>query len=238
MMDFLSNLPGLPRKRPPGLVTTLLAMADPVARRGMKQVIGRSLSVQVHEVDNKASFHRAVTFQEIDLIIADAQMNGCHSYDIVEQIRFGRLHCHAFPIVIMLCDPAQQFCHERVLDCGADLVLASTNLAQTLPDHLEKLMQTRKSFSVAPNYIGPERRAEERVGEASAPCLAVPNPLAARTQEMPEADYRRQVSLATHSISLLRRGLFAAPKLPFAPTISAEDRVEDLGSQGIGSKVR
>jgi len=223
MMDFLFNLPGCRRKQAPGLVTTLLAVAEPVARRDMRQAIARALSARIVEADNKASFHRAVTFQEIDLIIADAQMNGCYSHDIVEQIRFGRLHCHAFPIVIMLCEQGQDFCNQRVIECGADLVLASATAAQALSDHLDSLRRARKPFCVAPHYVGPERRVIDRLGEASPACLTVPNPLAARTQGMAEADYRRQISLATHSISFRRRGLYALPKLPAGP--AAEGRI-------------
>ena len=205
-MDLPFTLPNWWRKEQEGQVTVLLAMADPVARRTVRQSIGRALSANIIEVDGKANMHHAVTFQEFDLIVADADLNGCQSFDIIELIRYGRLHCHAFPIVIMLCPPGREDCALQVSECGADLVLNADSAARVMPEHLTRLISDRRPFVVAPHYIGPERRAAERIGQASH--LTVPNPLSARLSGLPEQDYRRQISMASHSVSLMRRGLY------------------------------
>jgi DNA-binding response OmpR family regulator len=207
-MDFLFNLPNWRRKSAPGLVTVLLATAEAGARRAVRQAVGRCISANFIEVDGKAGLHSAVTFQEVDLIIADAEINGCQCFDIVEQIRYGRLHCHAFPVVAMLCRHGSDEQALQITECGADMVLNAETAARTLPDQINRVMQERRPFVVTPHYVGPERRDAKRAAQSEVTHLTVPNPLAARVAGLAEEDYRRQISLAAHSISLMRRGLY------------------------------
>ena len=223
-MSTLFNLTNWRRiKKGPGTVTALLAMADPVARRAMKQAILRDIPASIVETDSKKDLHHSVTFSEIDLIIADAELNGCFTFDLIEQIRFGRLHCHAFPIVVMLTEHQRDGVHQQVVDCGADLVIPSTGAADMISDHIARLTDARKPFVVAPHYIGPERRAAPRENEPSAEQLVVPNPLAARAGAVAEDEYRRSVSVATHNISLMRRCLYSIRQVSSLPSRSLSD---------------
>ena len=224
-MSTLFNLTNWRRiKKGPGTVTALLAMADPVARRAMKQAILRDIPASIVETDSKKDLHHSVTFSEIDLIIADAELNGCFTFDLIEQIRFGRLHCHAFPIVVMLTEHQRDGVHQQVVDCGADLVIPSTGAADMISDHIARLTDARKPFVVAPHYIGPERRAAPRENEPSAEQLVVPNPLAARAGAVAEDEYRRSVSVATHNISLMRRCLYSIRQVSSLPSRSLSDK--------------
>ena len=214
-MNSLFNLTNWRRiKKASGNVTILLAMADPAARRAVKQAIQRDIPASVIEVDNKKDFHHTVTFSEIDLIVADAELSGSLTFDLVEQIRFGRLHCHAFPVVVMLVEQHRSSVHQQVIDSGVDLVLPAMTPADAVADHINRLSVQRKPFVVAPHYIGPERRAVPRENESSAEHIEVPNPLAARAGAVTEADYRRSVSVATHNISLMRRCLYSIRQAP------------------------
>jgi DNA-binding response OmpR family regulator len=208
-MDLPFNLPGWWRRNANCAVTVLLAMVDPVARRAMRQAVARVFPANFIEADGKSGFHHAVTFQEVDLIVADAELNGCFAFDIVEQIRFGRLHCHAFPLVVMLGDRTGGDCAGRIAECGADVTLTVDGAVRQMPDQLQRLLRDRRPFVVAPHYIGPERRDPDRAAQSTATQLTVPKPLAARLSGLDDGDYRRQVSMATHSISLIRRGLYA-----------------------------
>ena len=224
-MSTLFNLTNWRRiKKGPGTVTALLAMADPVARRAMKQAILRDIPASIVETDSKKDFHHSVTFSEIDLIIADAELNGCFTFDLIEQIRFGRLHCHAFPVIVMLTEHQRDGIHQQVVDCGADLVIPSTGAADMISDHIARLTDARKPFVVAPHYIGPERRAAPRENEPSAEQLVVPNPLAARAGAVAEDEYRRSVSVATHNISLMRRCLYSIRQVSSLPSRSLSDK--------------
>jgi DNA-binding NarL/FixJ family response regulator len=218
-MTSLFNLTNWRRiKKGPGTVTALVAMADPGARRAVRQALLRDIPASVIEVDSKKDFHHTVTFSEIDLIIADAELNGALSFDLVEQIRFGRLHCHAFPVVVMLVDQHRAGVQQQVIDSGVDLVLPSATPADLVADHVNRLSVQRKPFVVAPHYIGPERRAVPRENESTAEHIDVPNPLAARAGAVTEADYRRSVSVATHNISLLRRCLYTIRQVSPLPS--------------------
>ena len=214
-MAILFNLTNWRRvKKGPGTVTVLVAMSDPAARRAVKQALLRDIPASIIEVDSKKDLHHTVTFSEIDLIIADAELDGCLTFDLVEQIRFGRLHCHAFPVVVMLVEQQRASVHQQVVDSGVDLVLPSSSPAELVADHVNRLTVARKPFVVAAHYIGPERRAVPRENEPTAEHLDVPNPLSARAGDMTEADYRRAVSVATHNISLMRRCLYSVRQAP------------------------
>ena len=214
-MNSLFNLTNWRRiKKGPGTVTVLLAMADPAARHALKQAILRDIPASVIEVDSKKDLHHTVTFSEIDLIVADAELNGSLTFDLVEQIRFGRLHCHAFPIVVMLVAQTRTSVHQQVIDSGVDLAVPASGPAEMVADHINRLSVARRPFVVAPHYIGPERRSAPRENEPSAEHIEVPNPLAARGGSVTEAEYRRAVSVATHNISLMRRCLYSVRQAP------------------------
>ena len=200
-MDIISKFLKLGGKTAPSAGNTLIALSDPLARRTLRQALAKTVATNVIEADNKQSFNRAVTFNEIDVIIADADLKGWSSAHTIEQIRFGRMHCHAFPIVVMLTDDRRS-----VYDCGADLVLPAGAPAQAVAGQLESLSKGRKPFVVAPRYIGPERRSGERQTRSRATQLPVPNPLSMRTGGGKEQEYRRQLELAAGNISQIRRG--------------------------------
>ena len=223
-MTTLFNLTNWRRiKKGPGTVTVLLAMADPTARRAMRQAILRDIPASVVEVDNKQDFHHSATFSEIDLIIADAELYGAFTFDIIEQIRFGRLHCHAFPVVVMLTERRRDDVYQQLIDCGADLVIPGTGAAEAISDHIARLSHDRKPFVVAPHYIGPERRAARREHEPSSEQIEVPNPLAARAGAMSEEDYRRAISVAAHTITLMRRSLYSIRQVGGLPQRAIND---------------
>jgi len=223
-MNTLFNLTNWRRiKKGSGTVTALLAMADPSARRAVRQAILRDVPASIAEVDNKHDFHHTVTFSEIDLIIADAELYGAFTFDIIEQIRFGRLHCHAFPVVVMLTERRSGDVHQQLIDCGADLVIPGAGAADAISDHLAALTDTRKPFVVAPHYIGPERRSAPRQNEPSAEQFEVPNPLAARAGAVSEEDYRRSISVATHTISLMRHSLYSIRQVSGIPARGLND---------------
>jgi DNA-binding NarL/FixJ family response regulator len=223
-MSPLFNLTNWRRiKRGPGTVAALLAVEDPGARRAIKSAILRDIPANIAETGAKKDFHHSVTFSEIDLIIADADLAGETTFDLVEQIRFGRLHCHAFPIIILLTSTQRGHGLQQLIDCGADLLIPAGNAADTIPDHIARLTDRRAPFVVTPHYVGPERRTAWRKGEPSADQIEVPNPLIARAGAIPEEEYRRQVSVATHNISVIRSAFYSIRHINGVPSKPTND---------------
>jgi DNA-binding NarL/FixJ family response regulator len=223
-MSTLFNLTNWRRiKKGPGTVTALLAIADPGARRAMKQAILRDIPASIVEANCKKDFHHTVTFSEIDLIIAESELAGSLTFDLIEQIRFGRLHCHAFPVVVMLTEHQRDSFYQQVVDSGADLIIPAKGASEAISDHIGRLTDMRKPFVVAPHYIGPERRDTPRENEPSAEHLEIPNPLSARAGGMSEEDYRRLISVATHNISIMRRCLYSIRQVSGIPVRALND---------------
>lgn len=221
-MSPLFNLTNWRRiKKGPGTVAALLAVEDPAARRAIKSSILRDIPANITETGAKKDFHHSVTFSEVDLIIASADLAGETTFDLVEQIRFGRLHCHAFPIVMLLTGTQRGHGLQQLIDCGADILTPAGNAADTIPDHIARLSDRRMPFVVTPHYVGPDRRAAAREGEAAIDLIDVPNPLAARAGAVPEEEYRHQVAKATHDIAAIRRGFYSIRHvngIPIRPT--------------------
>ena len=223
-MNSLFNLTNWRRiKKGAGTVSVLLAIGDATDRRAMRQAILRDIPASIVEVDSKQDFHHSVTFSEIDLIVADAELFGAFTFDIIEQIRFGRLHCHAFPVVVMLTERRSSDLMQQLIDCGTDLVIPGDSAADTIGDHIARLSDARKPFVVAPHYVGPERRSAARLNESSAEQIDVPNPLSARAQAISEEEYRREISVATHNIALMRRGLYSIRQVSGIPVRAIND---------------
>ena len=228
-MNTLFNLTNWRRiKKGPGTVNALLAMADPAARRALRQAIQRDIPASFAEVDSKKDLHHAVTFTEFDIIIADSELGADVTFDLVEQIRFGRLHCHAFPIIVLMTEPNRDRVHQLVADCGADVVMSARGAPDAISDHIARLTDQRRPFVVAPHYIGPERRAAARENEPTAEQVLVPNPLSARAGAVSEDEYRRAISVATHNISLMRRCLYSLRSVSSVPPRSAGETGKGL----------
>lgn len=117
----------------------------------------------------------------IDLIVCDADMDGCGFCQTVHEMRDHHAGDNPFVVVLAMTGNPTRNCIQRLIDCGADDILMKPLQPGALFRRIEQLVMRRKPFVVTYDYIGPDRRGGTRDDDpAPLPLIEVPNPLQAK----------------------------------------------------------
>ena len=111
-----------------------------------------------------------------DILICDTSTRGGDVPDLISQIRHVDVGRNPFLCVIAITWDRSERHIQRVLDTGADFIVAAPFSPQTIIDRISTLVYSRKPFVVTDRYLGPDRRDSPR-DEPSLPLMDVPNSL-------------------------------------------------------------
>ncbi len=110
-----------------------------------------------------------------DLLISTCELKDGDFIDFIRDIRRGEAGNNPFiPIITLIETPTPELV-QRVVESGTDTVIAKPISTAQLLDRIDDLIESRKKFVVADNYIGPARRKDQ--GEAG---IEAPNTLRAK----------------------------------------------------------
>lgn len=112
-----------------------------------------------------------------DIILCDAALRGGDTAEAVHAIRNGDLGRNPFVCVLALAWTATQDAVTRLVNAGADHVVAGPVAPQKVIDRIEAMIHQRKPFVVTADYVGPDRRLEPGREAGGAPLVDVPNSL-------------------------------------------------------------
>lgn len=155
---------------------TLVALPDAASRRNLRKIIQDAGYTHCREVGTLPELAEKLATAEIDMVITTLNDRGWDSSPIIKKIRRGNLGNPFIIIMVMLDDPSPSVVN-RVVNCGADDLLLAPWLDRLVLGRLETLLHGRKRFLVTHDYVGPERRNQQRPGAGTAPTLEVPNPM-------------------------------------------------------------
>src|SRR5687767_15648596 len=93
-----------------------------------------------------------------DVIVCDADLRGGDAAETVHAIRNGELGRNPFVCVLALAWTATQDTVTRLVNAGADHVVAGPIAPQKVIDRIEAMIHRRKPFVVTADYVGPDRR--------------------------------------------------------------------------------
>lgn len=114
-----------------------------------------------------------------DLAIVDVNLPEGDITNLINQVRHNWIGSNPFVPVICTTWEANRDAVRKVIESGADELLAKPISVQQLAERIRILIRARKPFVVTSDYIGPDRRkAEDR--DAKVPLTEVPNVLAAK----------------------------------------------------------
>jgi len=113
-----------------------------------------------------------------DLLILNGDMTDGDSVDFVRRLRLFRIGRNPFVPIIMTAWNAEQAFVRKVVDSGADVLVAKPFAAGQLFARIDFLTTARPPFVVTSSYIGPDRRKSARADEY--PHFDVPNTLKER----------------------------------------------------------
>ena len=100
----------------------------------------------------------AASMGTVDLIISDYVMPGVDGNLFLRWVRAGNNVPDRFVPFLMVSGAADKFVVEQARDSGMTEFLAKPFSAQTVADHLLKIINYPRQFVLAPGYFGPDRR--------------------------------------------------------------------------------
>jgi CheY-like chemotaxis protein len=155
---------------------TLVALPDAASRRSLRKIIQEAGYTHCREVGSLPELADKLAGGEVDMLITTMNERGWDSGDLIRRVRRGALGNPFIIIMVMLDDPSPNVVN-RVVNCGADDLLLAPWLDRLVLGRLETLLHGRKRFLVTHDYVGPERRSQQRPGAQAAPAMDVPNPM-------------------------------------------------------------
>jgi DNA-binding response OmpR family regulator len=185
-------------------VRTVVAVDNPVIRRGLVEALKAASFKDLRETSNYSQTHKRLGEDDIDLLIAVSEMENFFVGHLVKEIRHGRLGKNPFPVVVMLLPIANQDHVRKVVDCGSDDLLLIPVAPDNLLTRLETFGRGRKSFVVTSDYIGPDRRKQLRSTGEAVPRVDVPNPIKARISNASAVAFDRDIATAAHQVNNLK----------------------------------
>jgi CheY-like chemotaxis protein len=121
-----------------------------------------------------------VSDKNFDLIVLDADMEDTDIIGMIRSLREKRMGPDPFTNIILIADPPVADRARRLVSAGADAVLIRPISVQLLQTRINQLIESRRPFVVTQDYIGPERRTEQRPGAMPIPTIPVPSSLKSR----------------------------------------------------------
>ncbi len=113
-----------------------------------------------------------------DIIICDVTENSDQACQIFNAIRHNELGTNPFICIIAVAWSPNHALVSKVIDSGADLLVAAPISPALILDRIGSLVHSRKPFVVTSDYVGPDRRLlQERGAETEIEKIEVPNSL-------------------------------------------------------------
>lgn len=195
-------------------VRILWSESNPQFSRAIDSLFADEGFVTRHHAANCDEIERVLRQSAPDLLIIDVMTDGGEAFELMRDIRNGRLSDDPFLTIIATSWDAQQPVIDHIYDCGADDAFIKPAPARKLTERIFTLAQDKRQFVVTANYIGPDRRREgNRTQQEESIRLPVPSTLRARaegrTADGPMIEAQRSATIAQINEQRLQRGSLA-----------------------------
>lgn len=212
-------------------VRALVADANPNIRNSIRTPL-ISAGFEVPEsASDVGKLREALSGTDVDLLICDLQLPGEGLYEVVRDIRHGKLGHEPYMVIIGTSAQSGETVVRRAINAGIDDVLLKPLTVSRLLDRIEHIARNRKPFVVTPTYVGPDRRHGDRRPQSKAEAAVMyeaPNPLS-------------QGGASREAIARLREAISHTARIPWEDRLRSvmlrllgtmEDIVEDLAHHG------
>lgn len=188
-----------------GNVRTMLAIENPMVRRGAMGLLNQIGFKNIIELSNFVKIHQIVNEEEVDLIIANTNIADFFVGQVFKEMRHSLKSITTFAVTVLLCQQADHDYLHKVIDCGPDDVVLMPFSPQQLIDRVKNFTERRKPFIVTYNYVGPDRRKAPRTdGGEVIPLVDVPNLLQARARSGSNPNLKEDADKALQRLIMLK----------------------------------
>lgn len=160
-----------------GAVRMLLAEPNHQVRSSYRSVLFRYGLRGIDDSHSGQQTHDIITDKHYDLAVLDADMEDCDVLASVRSLREGKIGKDPFTNVILIADPPNSERARQLLNSGADSILVRPLSVETLRARIDLLIEKRRPFVVTHDYIGPEKRTEQRPDAGKIAEVRVPSGL-------------------------------------------------------------
>lgn len=159
----------------------------------------RSIRLAATLAEAEAEMARAMP----DLLVAEVMLPDGDFCAYVRALRHHEVGSNPFlPVIGITWDPTLDLVR-RVIDSGADDLLAKPISTAQMQERIRSLIVARKPFGVTSEYIGPDRRSGASARETTIPLIEVPNTLKAKaTGADEELDLQKAIDEAISDVNL------------------------------------
>ena len=186
---------------------TVLGITNGPVRSAIKgALVSKGFRCLVDAV-SMVALHEIIEQDGADLIITTSKLAYDDATMLIREMRHNRLGNNPFIAVIMLLESPDKDELIRVVNAGVDDVLLMPISPSQLFARIEAIKKTRKSFVFTHDYVGPDRRKDERPGTAPALTYEPPNPMKLRDDAM--IDENRYAVQVRNGLQVYRRIMMA-----------------------------
>jgi DNA-binding response OmpR family regulator len=161
----------------------IVASGDPTVRHQAKANLYRFGLNQFEDIGNLENLEAYFRLNTAQILVIDVQTPGGDVCNWIKETRHTtQPHKVFLPIIAMLRSPNQNVVR-RVSECGVDDIVLVPWKDGYFEQRIDKLLTKRKPYVVTSEYIGPDRRRQDRGTKNQVELLHVPNPLMYKTSQ-------------------------------------------------------
>ncbi|MEG3618402.1 response regulator [Magnetovibrio sp. PR-2] len=156
-----------------------LVVSEPsdVIRDELEAALGTHGFHSMLSTSRHGAIEEALGATDVDCIICGHTTNPQDTQAFIQDIRHQRIGTNPVVVVFTLISDPQPQSIRQLVDSGCDSILVKEGAVETLVKRLKQITLQRKPFVVTSEYIGPDRRDNQRSFGEIVPLLKVPNPM-------------------------------------------------------------
>jgi len=162
-------------------IDVALIEANTTAMRALRDTLAQMGVRNTHTFTSAAGVVEALTQQPPDLAIVDVDHVETDGFRLIRRLRNDAAFPNPFVCVIATTWQPTEALFQKVTNSGADALLVKPASPKQVMDRVAALVETRRTFVVSVDYVGPDRRKNPREG-AQVATLDPPNSLALKVQ--------------------------------------------------------
>jgi DNA-binding response OmpR family regulator len=168
-----------------GDVRIALCETHPALRGGFQTALYRRGLRNIEVCKDSGALIALLQTEIVDLVICATDLPGLDFYDLIQQIRHGAIGRNPFTLILATVAEATLDDIRRIMNAGVDRVAVKPMSMGDMTACVNALATARKPFVATDSYVGPSRRATQRVEQQGSEAMDAPNTLQAKLTGTP-----------------------------------------------------
>jgi DNA-binding response OmpR family regulator len=165
-------------------VRIALCETHPALRSGFQTALYRRGLRNIEVCKDSGALISLLQTDIVDLVICATDLPGLDFYDLIQQIRHGAIGRNPFTLVLATVAEVTLDDIRHIMNAGVDRVAVKPMSMADMTACVNALATARKPFVATDSYVGPSRRATQRV-EQGGEAMDAPNTLQAKLTGLP-----------------------------------------------------